>query len=153
MEFYHDGMRELQDCYEGRGVADRLARHRLHATFTDADRAMIESTAFFFLATGCGESVDCSFKGGMPGFVRIPGPGTLEFPDYDGNRMYRSLGNILRNPRVGMLFMRFDGQRFAGSAARMRVNGGASIDDSAEAVAGIDRKSVGEGSSVSVRVD
>src|SRR3546814_12632700 len=73
----------------------------------------------------------------MPGFVRIPGPGTLEFPDYDRNRMYRSLGNILRNPRLGMLFMRFDGQRFDGSAARMRVNGGASIDDSAEAVAGI----------------
>ena len=136
MVFYHEGMRALQDRYEGRGVADRLEQHRLHRVLTDADRALIESVPFFFLATSADGSIDCSFKGGMPGFVQVTAPGELAFPDYDGNRMYRSLGNILRNPRVGMLFMRFDGQRFDGSAARLRVNGRARIEDGPEAVSG-----------------
>jgi uncharacterized protein len=137
MAFYHDGMRELQDRYEGRAVADRLEQHRMHTTFTEADRALIESVPFFFLATAWDDSVDCSFKGGMPGFVRVTGPSELQFPDYDGNRMYRSLGNILRNPRVGLLFLRFDGQRFDGSAARLRINGRAYIDERPEARAGL----------------
>lgn len=137
MNFFHDGMRELQDRYEGRAVADRLERHRMHTTFTEDDRAMIEAAPFFFLATATDDSVDCSFKGGDPGFVRVVGDAELAWPDYDGNRMYRSLGNILRAPRVGLLFLRFDGHRFDGSAARLRINGRASIDESAEALAGL----------------
>ncbi len=137
MDFFHDGMRELQDRYEGRAVADRLEKHRMHTTFTDEDRAMIDSSPFFFLATATDDSVDCSFKGGDPGFVRVVGDAELAWPDYDGNRMYRSLGNILRSPRVGLLFLRFDGHRFDGSAARLRISGRASIDESPEALAGL----------------
>jgi len=63
----------------------------------------------------------------MPGFVRITGPGTIEFPEYDGNSMYRTLGNISRNPNVGLLFVKFDGR-----SVRIRINGQATIlDDSA----------------------
>jgi predicted pyridoxine 5'-phosphate oxidase superfamily flavin-nucleotide-binding protein len=83
---------------------------------------MIEEAAFFFLATAHGDSVDCSFKGGPPGFVRVTGPAELEWPDFDGNSMYRSLGNILRSPQVGLLFIRFGGR-----SDRLRVNGGAEI--------------------------
>ena len=137
MDFFHDGMRELQDRYEGRAVADRLEKHRMHTTFTDEDRAMIEASSFFFLATATDDSVDCSFKGGDPGFVRVVGEAELAWPDYDGNRMYRSLGNIQRSPRVGLLFLRFDGHRFDGSAARLRINGRATINESAEALAGL----------------
>ena len=61
MNFYHDGMRELQDRYEGRGVADRIEDLRMHTTFTDEDRRFIESVPFFFLATASADSVDCSF--------------------------------------------------------------------------------------------
>ena len=135
MEFYHAHMRTLQDRYEGRAVADRLAEHRVHAAFTEADRRFIEEAPFFFLATASSSSVDCSFKGGEPGFVRVLGESELAWPDYDGNRMYRSLGNIMEGGRVGLLFLRFDGHRFDGSAARLRVNGRASIDESKEAVA------------------
>jgi uncharacterized protein len=136
MDFYHRGMRELQDRYEGRSVADRLAANRMRTTFNEADREFIESSPFFFLSTATPESVDCSFKGGDPGFVRVIGENIVAWPDYDGNRMYRSLGNIVHNPRVGLLFISLDGKRF-NNAARLRVNGRAEIDESAAAVAGI----------------
>ncbi|SDW28004.1 hypothetical protein SAMN05444336_101584 [Albimonas donghaensis] len=135
MAYYHDDMRALQDRYEGRAVADRLETHRMHRAFSEADRALIEGAGFFFLATASEDSVDCSFKGGAPGFVKITGPATVEFPDYDGNRMYRSLGNIKRSARVGLLFLDFGGGKFDGSAARMRINGLAEIDESPEAAA------------------
>jgi predicted pyridoxine 5'-phosphate oxidase superfamily flavin-nucleotide-binding protein len=136
MDFYHDGMRELQDRYEGRSVADRLANNRKRTKFNDEDRQCIETSSFFFLATSTADNVDCSFKGGAPGFVRVVGENAVAWPDYDGNRMYRSLGNILRNPRVGLLFIRFDGKLF-NSAGRLRINGCAEIDESAAAIAGL----------------
>ena len=136
MSFFHPGMRELQDRFEGRAVPDRLADNRMRTAFSDTDREFIETSSFFFLSTATPESVDCSFKGGDPGFVRIVGDNVLEWPDYDGNRMYRSLGNIVRNPRVGLLFIRFDGTRFDGSA-RLRVNGKAVLDESDAAREGI----------------
>ena len=72
----------------------------LRQSFSDGDRAFIESAAFFFLATADAEGrPDCSFKGGAPGFVRVTGPSELAFPDYDGNGMFKSLGNVLVNPR------------------------------------------------------
>jgi predicted pyridoxine 5'-phosphate oxidase superfamily flavin-nucleotide-binding protein len=103
-------------------VADALERHRRLAAFGPEHVALIEEAAFFFLATAHGGSVDCSFKGGPPGFVRVTGPAELEWPDFDGNSMYRSLGNILRSPDVGLLFMRFGGR-----SDRLRVNGRAEI--------------------------
>jgi predicted pyridoxine 5'-phosphate oxidase superfamily flavin-nucleotide-binding protein len=127
-------MRDLQDRYEGRAVADRLAENRMRRTFSDGDREFIETSPFFFLATATPESVDCSFKGGEPGFVRVVGDNQVAWPDYDGNRMYRSLGNIAVNPRVGLLFIRFDGKLFDG-AARLHINGRAEIDESEAAVA------------------
>ena len=137
MDFYHEAMRELQDRYEGRAVADRLEERLTHSTFIEDDRRMIGSAAFFFLATASHNSVDCSFKGGEPGFERVVGDSELIWPDYDGNRMYRSLGNIGLINRVGLVFISFDGHRDGGSAARLRVNGRATIDESADAVVGL----------------
>jgi uncharacterized protein len=108
--FYHDGMRSLQDRFDGRRVADALAAHRVRHDFWDEDRPMIEQASFFFIASSFGEFVDCSMRSGVPGFVQIVGPGMLEFPEYDGNSMYRTLGNISRNPNVGLLFVKFDGK-------------------------------------------
>jgi len=132
MSMYHDGMRELQDRYKGRRVADRIEERRRHATFTAEDIAMVEEAPFFFLATAWKDSTDCSMKGGMPGFVRVMAPDELAWPDYDGNRMYRSLGNILRNPAVGLLFVKFDA-----TSTRLRITGQAGIDESAAAIAGL----------------
>ena len=128
MSMYHDGMRELQDRYKGRKVADRLEEHRKHCEFTEEDKEYIESVPFFFLATAWNETVDCSIKSGYPGFVQVTEPDELSWPDYDGNRMYRSLGNIHKNPNVGLLFLKFDGV-----STRIRLSGEATlIDDESE---------------------
>lgn len=77
----------------------------------------------FFLATADRNGApDCSYKGGRPGFVRVVAPDTLAFPSYDGNGMFKSLGNVLVNPRVGLLFIDFEAPK------RLRVNGTARID-------------------------
>ena len=119
---FHDGHRVLQDRFDGRRVADALEKHRRLAAFGAEHVALIEEAVFFFLATAHGGSVDCSFKGGPPGFVRVTGPAGLEWPDFDGNSMYRSLGNMLGSPDVGLLFMRFDA-----ASHRLRVNGRAEV--------------------------
>jgi uncharacterized protein len=93
---YHDGSRRLQERFETRRLADRMVEKIVHGVFTDADRAFIETRPMFFLATADAEGrPDCSYKGGRPGFVRVVGPETLAFPSYDGNGMFKSLGNLL----------------------------------------------------------
>jgi uncharacterized protein len=120
---YHQGNRQLQDEFESRRIADRLAQVTLRTAFTDDDKAFIETSPFFFLATADDEGrPDCSFKGGMPGFVRVTGPKELAFPDYDGNGMFKSLGNVALNRHVGLLFIAM-GEK----PRRLRVNGEATI--------------------------
>ena len=120
--YYHDGMRHLQDRFDSRRLAERLEETRLHDTFKDTEREFIGRCAFFFLATADGEGApDCSYKGGMPGFLRVVDDRTLAFPNYDGNGMFRSLGNIRVNPRVGLLLIDFERGR------RMRINGRATL--------------------------
>jgi predicted pyridoxine 5'-phosphate oxidase superfamily flavin-nucleotide-binding protein len=124
MSIYHVGSRELQDRFGSRPLADRLSEKLSRDRFTDEDKRFIESASFFFLATADAEGrPDCSFKGGPVGFVRIHTPGLLAFPDYDGNGMFRSLGNIRLNPQVGMLFISM-GEK----PKRLRVNGRARLD-------------------------
>lgn len=119
---YHDGMRRLQDARETRRLADRLEKTIVRPAFSDDDRAFIQRCAMFFVATADERGhPDCSYKGGLPGFVRVLGEHMLAFPDYDGNGMYRSWGNVLVNPRVGLLFLDFENQK------RIRVNGAAQI--------------------------
>lgn len=82
----------------------------------------IEALGFFFLATSNSRGeCDCSFKGGGPGLVRVLDARTLAFPDFDGNGLFMSLGNILENPQVGLLFIDFT------DGGRLRVNGRATI--------------------------
>src|SRR5580704_2226093 len=122
---YHDGNRRLQDAFDSRRISDRLEEKLTRTAFTDDDKAYVEAAIFFFIATADAEGrPDCSFKGGMPGFVRVTGPSQLAFPDYDGNGMFKSLGNILVNPSVGMLFIAMHGK-----PRRLRVNGEATVSD------------------------
>ena len=120
---YHSGQRRLQDEFASAPLADRLYERLRHDRFTDADKAFIEALPFFFLATADAEGrPDCSYKGGDPGFVRILAPDRLVFPDYDGNGMFRSLGNVEVNPHVGLLFL-----SVGAKPARLRVNGAARV--------------------------
>jgi uncharacterized protein len=119
---YHEGMRKLQDVRETRRLADRLEQVTVRTAFTDEDREFIRRCPMFFIATADARGhPDCSYKGGLPGFVRVMDERTLAIPDYDGNGMYRTWGNVLVNPHVGLLFLDFDG------AKRLRVNGTAHV--------------------------
>jgi hypothetical protein len=124
LPFYGNGARTLQDRFDSRRLADRLEQVTLRRAFTDEDRAFIARAPMFFLATADSDGrPDCSYKGGLPGFVHVVDDTTLAFPSYDGNGQFRSLGNLLSNPHVGMLFIDFDAPK------RIRINGLASIDD------------------------
>ena len=120
---YHEGNRRLQDAFDSRRISDRLEEKLTRTVFTADDKAFIESVIYFFMATADADGQpDCSFKGGPAGFVRVVGPGELAFPDYDGNGMFKSLGNMLINANVGLLFIDMHGK-----PRRLRVNGTASV--------------------------
>ena len=119
---YHEGMRRLQDLRETRPIADRLKEVTVRSAFTADDRAFIASRSMVFVATADAQGhPECSYKGGLPGFIQVLDDRTLAFPDYDGNGMYRSWGNVVVNPAVGLLFLDFEAPR------RLRVNGSAQI--------------------------
>ena len=126
---YHDGNLQLQERFDTRRLADRL-KERVTETIGDEARTIIEEARMFFLATCDKRGLPtCSYKGGDPGFVRIVGEGTLAFPNYDGNGKYQSMGNLLRNPNVGLLFVDFEGSQ------RLRVQGVARIEQDDELLA------------------
>jgi len=117
------GARDIQDRFDTRRLADAITRTTLHATLSDGDRAFIERMDMFFIATqGANGGLDCSYKGGEPGFVRVIDDHTIAFPNYDGNGQYMTGGNILETGKVGLLFIDFQNQW------RVRVNGTATID-------------------------
>lgn len=118
---YHDGQIELQEQFDTRRLADRLAEAATD-TFRDAFARFIEARDMFFIAsTDPDGNPDCSYKGGDPGFVRVIDERTLAFPMYDGNGMFRTLGNLAAHPRVGLLFVDLE------EGSRLRVNGDASV--------------------------
>jgi predicted pyridoxine 5'-phosphate oxidase superfamily flavin-nucleotide-binding protein len=119
---FHEGNRQLQDRFESRRIADRLEA-MVRTVFSEEDRGFIESAIYFFIATADADGrPDCSFKGGPAGFVRVTGSSELSFPDYDGNGMFKSLGNVSVNPLVGMLFIAMHG-----TPRRLRINGTAKV--------------------------
>jgi predicted pyridoxine 5'-phosphate oxidase superfamily flavin-nucleotide-binding protein len=121
---YHEGNRQLQDKFDSRRIADRLEQVTLHDTFMPHDAEVINNADMFFLATADADGrPDVSYKGGLPGFVRVISEDTLAFPAYDGNGMFKSFGNILVNPSVALLFIDFEDQN------RMRVQGKATVSD------------------------
>jgi uncharacterized protein len=129
---YHGGSRQLQDRFDTRRLADRLDERFVQRAVIDAaDKAFIERMDMFFLATADAEGrPQCSYKGGDPGFVRVLDEHTVAFPNYDGNGMYLSMGNVLVNRDVGMLFVDFTAER----PSRLRLNGLAGIDERDELV-------------------
>jgi uncharacterized protein len=123
---FHEGNRQLQDRFDSRRISDRLEEKRTHTEFTPDEKTFIEGLPYFFLATADADGrPDCSFKGGEAGFVRVTASSEIAFPDYDGNGMFKSLGNILVNPNVGLLFIAMHGK-----PRRLRVNGHAVVSDS-----------------------
>jgi uncharacterized protein len=120
---YHEGSRQLQHRFDTERLADRREeRFVARPEIDDDDRRFIESCDMVFIATADADGrPNCSYKGGEPGFVRVVDERTIALPNYDGNGMYLTMGNLLVNPHVGLLFIHFEARR------RLRLNGVASI--------------------------
>jgi uncharacterized protein len=99
------------------------------AELSDEHQRLIARADTFFIATDHPESgADISHRGGNPGFVRVVDGRHLAIPDYSGNNMFNTLGNIVANPRVGLLLIGFE------SGRTLQLSGRAAIDwDSARA--------------------
>ena len=120
--FYHVKQRTLQDKFDTRKLADRVHEVIVHDTITDEDKEFIESRDMFFLSTVDADGhPTVSYKGGAPGFVRVVDEKTIAFPSYDGNGMFMSMGNMLANNHIGMLFIDFENPH------RVRLHGTAEV--------------------------
>lgn len=118
---YGEAHRRLQDRFDTRRLADRLAS--VAGDDLTPYRDFIEARDMFFVATTDADGQpQCSYKGGDPGFVRVVDAHTIAFPLYDGNGMFLTAGNLVEHPRVGLLFIDF------ADGTRLRLNGDASVD-------------------------
>ncbi len=121
-DLYSDEHRQLQETFETTALADRLEELIVKDVFEEGEKAFLEAQSMFFLSTIDHKGAPTvSYKGGAPGFVQVIDEKTLAFPSYDGNGMFYSMGNIVQEPRIGMLFVNFERPQ------RMRVHGTASV--------------------------
>ena len=120
-DIFHDGNRQLQDQFDTRRLADKV-KSIIHDSISPEDKVFIESLDMLFIATVDKQGhVNCSYKGGNPGFIHVIDEHTIAFPSYDGNGMFMSTGNVLQTGQVGLLLINFETQR------RMRLNGKATL--------------------------
>lgn len=109
---------ELKALY---GDVSEASVAKVVSRLTDAYRQMIDSSPFVALATVGPEGLDCSPRGDAGAVVRIEDERTLTLPDWRGNNRIDSLLNIVRDPRVALMFL------IPGSNTVMRVNGHALV--------------------------
>ncbi|MCI0466376.1 MAG: pyridoxamine 5'-phosphate oxidase family protein [Beijerinckiaceae bacterium] len=122
-KLYGEQHKLLQREFDTEKLAEKVKEFIVLPEITDEHKKFIESRDMFFLTTIDHRGYPtCSYKGGIPGFVKVADCTTIVFPSYDGNGMYLSLGNIRGNNKIGMLFIDF------GTPHRVRVHGTASID-------------------------
>jgi PPOX class probable FMN-dependent enzyme len=114
---------ELERIYGGASAVGEAATAKVADHITPHYRRFIEAAPFLALATSGPDGLDCSPRGDLPGFVRIADPRTLLLPDRRGNNRIDSLLNVIRDPRVGLMFL------IPGIGNAMRVNGRAVIED------------------------
>ena len=111
------------------GVANDASTVKVADRVTPLYRALIEKSPFAALATSGPEGLDCSPRGDLPGFVRVHDEKTLMMPDRRGNNRIDSLRNIVRDPRIALLFL------IPGSGSTLRINGNAQVSDDPEVLA------------------
>ena len=121
-EFYTPSQNRLQEEFATRGLAERLVDSIVTEELDAEQTAFIQGRSMFFLST-----IDewgfpsVSYKGGAPGFVRVTHSRNLVFPNYDGNGMFMSMGNIEAQRKVGLLFIDFE------TPHRLRLRGAAHL--------------------------
>lgn len=117
-------------AFDEQGAASNAISRRMKRLDEDAVRFVSEADTFFIATHGCGRpaadlrlGADVSHRGGNPGFVKLDADGSrLAFPDYIGNFMFNTLGNLSRYPKCGLLFVDFE------SGATLQITGQANVD-------------------------
>ena len=112
---------------QARGFAPQPLRQpgkvRRSRVLDDCHRSWVESADTFFIATvHSDQGADCSHRGGMPGFVRVRDERRLSFPDYSGNFMFQTLGNLEIDPRAGLVFADYPSGTLVHLTGRARVD-------------------------------
>ncbi|MDD5227569.1 MAG: pyridoxamine 5'-phosphate oxidase family protein [Methylococcales bacterium] len=121
-DIFHKGNRELQEQFNSSKLADRVNELIVHDEITSEEREFIQARDMFFISTVDEQArPTVSYKGGAAGFVRVIDNKTIAFPDYDGNGMFLTAGNIALNHEVGLLFIDFENPQ------RLRIHGEANI--------------------------
>lgn len=120
---FHDGHRAAQARFADPARAERIVNAMPDTTrLTDEQVGFLESLPFFFLATSDGKAnVQCNFKGGGPGVLRAGDDRTIYYPEFPGNDMMLSVGNLMVHPFVGILALSFESRR------RLKINGRAEL--------------------------
>jgi predicted pyridoxine 5'-phosphate oxidase superfamily flavin-nucleotide-binding protein len=122
-DLYDNNHRRLQVKCETEKLADVIETKTLHGEILEKDKIFIQSRDMFFLSTIDAQGrPTVSYKGGDPGFIKVINETSIAFPSYDGNGMFLSMGNIIGNSQVGLLFIDFE------NPYRLRLQGEASID-------------------------
>ncbi|MFF9085472.1 pyridoxamine 5'-phosphate oxidase family protein [Streptomyces sp. NPDC014991] len=116
--------RETYERVEGRtpGASRRTGR------LEPADMEFVRAADTFFVSTVHGDGADVSHRGGNPGFVRVASPQELRWPDYSGNAMFLTLGNLYTDPRAGLLFLDWE----TGSALQLTGEARTEFSDAGE---------------------
>ena len=114
---------DLRRIYGGADAVGEASTAKVAHHVTPHYRRFIEASPFLALATSGPEGLDCSPRGDLPGFVRVADSETLLLPDRRGNNRIDSLLNVVRDPRVGLMFL------IPGIGNALRVNGHAVIED------------------------
>ncbi len=117
---------DLERIYGEFGAVGEASTAKVTDHVTPHYRRFIAAAPFVSLATVGPDGLDCSPRGDRPGFVRVADPTTLLLPDRRGNNRIDSLRNVVRDPRVGLMFL------IPGIGNALRVNGRATIDDDPE---------------------
>lgn len=113
----------LECVYGELGAVGEASTAKVTDHITPHYQRFVEAAPFLALATSGHEGLDCSPRGDRPGFVRVADPRTLLLPDRRGNNRIDSLRNVVRDPRVGLMFL------IPGVGNALRVNGRAVIED------------------------
>jgi uncharacterized protein len=111
----------IEDLEAIYGQPNEASTAKVASRITPQYRVLIEKSPFAALATSGPEGLDCSPRGDLPGFVRVHDDKTLMMPDRRGNNRVDSLRNIVRDPRVALLFL------IPGAGSTLRVNGSAQL--------------------------
>jgi len=119
------GEHRLQEHYETRDRADRFYSRQMLGHLNERMQVFVGRQEMLFVATSDAHGeCDCSFRSGPPGFVRVLDESTVTWPEYRGNGVMASMGNISENAHVGVLMM-----DFFKDVIGLHVNGGARVVD------------------------